>query len=140
VAKKTKRQMNTLAPAGLSSDALAANHKPEEMPGAIPSEFAAILGSALDEIEALIRRKIDGKTYQFGRQIADEVRTLSELAVVRLREIESRFAQSLPYEQPVEQNMSDHEHERQQQQSHAIFAEENPGKAHFTRKQWERTR
>jgi hypothetical protein len=138
--KKTKKQEaenNHLAQWGASQAVLDAW---SAMPRRRDSELAEILNHACDEIESAVRRSVDNGTHPFCSDILDELRELNSLVAERLREIESRYAPVLLYGDDSRQKLSDEEREALTQQSYERFLRENPGKAHFTREQWEKAR
>jgi hypothetical protein len=96
-----------------------------------------ILDDALDKIESLVRRRMDNRSHRFGDALASELRDLQTLAAERLEEMEARYTRFLSY--PTEPPAtSGEQREAMLQQCYEEFLRQNPGKAHFTRAQWEK--
>jgi hypothetical protein len=102
------------------------------------SELAEILDDALDKIEIMVRRRMDNRSHRFGEALANELRDLEFLLAERLAELAARYAHFLPYDQDSPPAVSDESREVLFEQSYEEFLRQNPGKAHFTRAQWER--
>ncbi len=101
-------------------------------------ECVAVLNRAMDEIEALLRAKLASAS---PRTLAKELSALRTLMNERLQAMKTQRAPQPAPPSPEELRLQQEaERAAALQQTYESFIRENPGKAHFTRKQWERAR
>lgn len=111
----------------------------EALPNPDP-DCAAILDEALEQVEGLLRRKIEAASQCTESEVVERLYALQVLVEERLQRVEARLTRGLAEAAPPARRPRNEEPGALPRQTYEAFLRDNPGKAHFTRKQWEKAR